>query len=98
MVYQCFTAQNGTGFGYISDGLGNCFSYYLGGDPFMLGVVFLLFFAAFLFLQNTKNDFKMVMLVPITILSLIWIPWIYVPVLMIGGYVLYRVVMYKVSG
>jgi hypothetical protein len=90
-------AQNGTGLNFISNGVGSCMNYYF-GDPLLVGVVFLLFFVAFLFLQGTRNDFKLVMIVPITILALMWIPWLYVFLLLIGAYVMYRVVMYKVSG
>ena len=90
-------AQNGTGLNFISNGVGNCFAFYF-GDPFLIGVIFLLFFLAFMLLQGTRNDFKLVMIVPITILSLMWIPWLYVFLLLIGAYIFYRVVMYKVSG
>jgi hypothetical protein len=99
MAYDCFTAQatNSTGLGYITGGIGDCMSFYLGG-PVFVGIAFLAFFCAFLFLQNTRSDFKLMILVPITILSMMWFSWIYAIMLMIGAYVLYRIVQYKVSG
>jgi len=63
----------------------------------MVGVAFIAFFLAFLFLQNTRSDFKLMILVPVTILSMMWFSWIYALMFMIGGYVLYRIVRYKVS-
>jgi hypothetical protein len=99
MTYDCFTAgmNNSTGLGSMTGGIGTCMGFYLGG-PVMVGVLFLAFFCAFLFLQNTRNDFKLMIIVPLTILSMAWFSWIYVVLMMIGAYLLYRVVQYKVSG
>ena len=98
MTYDCFTAggMNTTGLGVISGGIGSCMSFYLGSGT-MVGVAFIAFFLAFLFLQNTRSDFKLMILVPVTILSMMWFSWIYALMFMIGGYVLYRIVRYKVS-
>jgi len=99
MTYDCFTAgmTNSTGVGSISGGVGSCMNFYLGGD-IMVAVLFLAFFGAFIFLQNTRSDFKLMIIAPLTILSMIWISWVYAILLMVGGYLLYRVVQYKVSG
>jgi len=100
MTYDCFTANianNTTGIGYITGGIGNCMTTYLGGD-FMVGILFLAFFAAFIFLQNTRGDFKLMIVVPLVMLSLIWFSWLYAILFIVGGYLLYRVVQYKVSG
>ena len=99
MTYECFTATagNATGLNYIAQGVGNCTQFYLGGET-MAGIAFIAFFIAFLFLQNTRNDFKLMIIVPLTVLAMLWFSWIYALVLMIGAYVLYRVIQYKVSG
>jgi len=99
MTYDCFTAgmTNSTGLNGITGRVGACMNFYLGGD-ILVGILFIAFFCAFLFLQNTRVDFKLMIIVPLVILSMAWFSWFYIILMMIGGYLAYRVIKYKVSG
>ena len=59
---------------YIGNGIGGIF-----GNPFYLGLGFLGFFFAFLFLQGSRLDVKVAIGVPVLFLSLMFIPILIIP-------------------
>lgn len=63
------------------------------GDPLVMGLMFLGFFMAFIMLQNTRLDHKIMVLVPASILAMVWIPWFSIVLALVGGGMMYLVVM-----
>jgi len=62
------------------------------GNDTLLGIIFLGFFTAFVLLQNTRLDGKLVVLVPISILSLVFIPMLAFLLALGFGFILYLAV------
>lgn len=69
---------------FISDGFSNVL-----GDTAIMGIVFIAFFTIFVMLQGTRLDGKLTILVPVLILSAIFIPWMAVLLALGLGVVIY---------
>lgn len=63
------------------------------GDPTIIGIIFIGFFAGFVFLQDTRLDVKVAILTPICLLSMIWIPWFGVLIALAVGALSYLAIM-----
>ena len=81
-------ATNSSGLNFFGDSIANCTSYYV-GDATLLFLLFIGFFVAYTVLQNTRIDAKLVVLVPIFILSATFFNWILVMVAMIASFLLF---------
>jgi len=73
---------------YIEEFIGQGFSSVL-GDPSLIGAIFLAFFAVFVMLQGTRLDGKVAVLVPASILAIIFIPWLAVLLALVVGVLIY---------
>lgn len=74
--------------GYIEEFIGQGFSSVI-GDPNLMGIIFLGFFAGFVMLQGTRLDGKVAILVPASLLALIFIPWLAVLLALAVGVLIY---------
>lgn len=63
------------------------------GDPSILGILFIGFFSAFVMLQDTRLDGKLVVLVPVLILATVFIPWLSVLIALGLGAIVYIALM-----
>ena len=59
------------------------------GDPFLIGIVFLLFFFMFVIMQGVSIDVKIAVLIPAVILSFLFIPFLAVLFAIIVGFLIY---------
>lgn len=59
------------------------------GDPTVAGFLFLTFFFLFMMFQGSSFDVKIAVMVPATILSFIFLPWLAVLFALIVGFVIY---------
>ena len=77
---------------FLEDFFGSGF-YSILGDAALEGVVLLTFFGGFVLLQNTRLDHKVAIMVPATILSCLFIPWLGALLALILGFIGYLAVM-----
>jgi len=94
---NCF-ATNETGVNFIAGGISNCMNSQF-GDPLMLGLIVLGFFVAFVMLQRTGMDAKVVILAPACVLAMLFIPsLIWFMLAMFGVFVVYKVLKKENQG
>jgi len=62
------------------------------GDPLLMMILFIGFFIIFVMLQNTRLDGKIVILIPVLMLSMIFVSWMIVVVAFIVGIVIYMAI------
>jgi predicted branched-subunit amino acid permease len=61
-------------------------------DPYILGLILLAFFVGYVLLQNTRMDAKVVILAPVCVLAMLFIPsLIWFLLAMFGVFILYKV-------
>jgi hypothetical protein len=72
----------------IGDGFGAIF-----GNPLLIGLVLIGLFGAFVMLQGGRLDAKIVVLVPIGILTLLFIPGLVFPLAVAIGFLIYLAIM-----
>lgn len=64
------------------------------GDPIYSGLIILLFFGGFVFLQNTRLDTKIAIMTPVAILTIIFLgPIIGFLIMVVGGLLIYFALM-----
>jgi len=76
--------------GFIEQTIADGFTQVV-GDPFISGLMFIGFFAAFVMLQGTRLEGKIVVLVPVLFLSLVFAPIMLVIVVLGLAFVIYMV-------
>ena len=81
-------ATNSSGLNFFGDSIASCTNYYV-GDATILFLMFIGFFLAYTLLQNTRIDAKLVILIPIFILSATFFNWILVMVAMVASFLLF---------
>lgn len=72
----------------IGNGFGVIF-----GNPLLLGLVLIGLFGAFVMLQGGRLDAKVVVLVPIGVLALMFIPGLLFPIAVAVGFLIYLAIM-----
>lgn len=55
------------------------------GDPVFLGLLFLGFFVGILVVNNASGDIKILVLIPVAVLSVVFMPFLLTPIVLIGG-------------
>jgi len=68
------------------------------GDPAITGLLFLVFFFGFVLIQPSRLDHKVAILIPATILSLVFIPFLSVLFAIVAGFLLYRAIVGMMRG
>lgn len=82
--------------GYIEDVIGAGVAE-VTGDPTITGLVFIGFFFAFVMLQGTRFEGKIVVLLPVFFLSLIFLPILLVFAIIAAAFIAYIAVMRAVN-
>ena len=81
-------ATNSSGLNFFGDSISSCAGYYI-GDVGLLFLFFVGFFLAYTVLQNTRIEAKLVILIPVFILSATFFPWMLVMVAMVASFLLF---------
>jgi len=76
----------------IEDIIGEGFSNVI-GDPTIIGLVFLGFFVGFVFLQDTRMDLKVAIIIPVCLLAMVWLPWFGILIALAVGALAYLALM-----
>ena len=74
-------ATNSSGLNFMGDSIANCTGQYI-GDIGLLFMFFVGFFLAYTVLQNTRIEAKLVIMIPILVLSSVFFNWMLVMVAM----------------
>jgi hypothetical protein len=68
--------------------IGNGFSSVFGSND-IIGLIFLAFFGAFVMLQDTRFDVKVLIMIPALLLAMVFISWLSIAVVIALGFLVY---------